>query len=51
MDANSFFLRNLSWIEGIDQEEGVYNKLSSEPEMIMFTFNERYGGNKSIVFD
>lgn len=39
MDANSFFVRDLSWIEQIDQQKGVYNKLTTEPEMIMFTYN------------
>jgi len=31
LDTNSFFIGNLSWINNLDKEEHVYNKIGSEP--------------------
>lgn len=51
LDTNSFFVQGLDWIEQIDKQRAVYNKLTAEPEMIMFSFNDKYGGNRTIVYD
>ncbi len=31
LDTNSFLIGTLNWIEEIDQEVSVYNKISSDP--------------------
>jgi hypothetical protein len=51
LDANSFFLGNLSWIDNLSEQELVYNKITSSPEVLTFTYNELMGGNKSTVLD
>lgn len=51
LDTNSILFANLSWIENIDKEKWVYNRVSAEPEIITFTLNSAMGGNSTTVKD
>lgn len=51
LDTNSFFVRDLNWIENIEKETTPYNRISNDPDVITFTYNELFGGNKSRVID
>jgi hypothetical protein len=51
LDTNSFFVDRFTWIENIEKETSVYNKLRSDPDIVTFTYNNLYGGNKTRVID
>ena len=41
LDVNSFFVKDLSWIEKINDENLVINKLGLYPDLLTFT-NDKY---------
>lgn len=51
LDTNSFFVNNLNWIDNIDKELSPYNRIRNDPDIITFTYNDLYGGNKTRVID
>lgn len=51
LDANSFFVRDLNWVQNLNNDSSVYNKVVDDPEIIMFTYNWLFGANRTIVFD
>lgn len=51
LDANSFFTNDLAWIDNIEKELSPYNRISKDPDLITFTYNSMFGGNKTRVID
>jgi hypothetical protein len=51
LDANSFFIGDFSWIDNLDKEAHVYNRISSDPDILTFSLNKIVGGNKTSVID
>lgn len=51
IDAGSFFVQNLSWIDRLYELPNVYNRFFSNPQIVLFTKNIHYSGNKTKVFD
>lgn len=49
IDANSFFLGELSWIDRLYEEPYVYNRFFPDPDVVTFTKNYMYSGNKTVV--
>ena len=54
MDANSFFGRDLSWVDHLQSDPKIYNKLRNEPEMLIGAFTDvsyEGGGNVTVLFE
>jgi len=50
LDSNSFFINDFSWIENIQKEASIINRIGTYPDHLAFTFHP-YGGNKTKVWD
>lgn len=51
VDISSVFFRDLSWVESLEQLGLVDNSLARQPEVLLFSTDIFYGGNKTVVFD
>jgi hypothetical protein len=51
LDSSSLLLDDLSWLDNLEQQTFFYNKVSEWPEVIHYTYNVYYGGNKTVVYD
>ena len=50
IDANSFFMDAFNWIEKLDLQAGLVNKIGEYPDYFGFTY-AAYGGNKTKILD
>jgi hypothetical protein len=41
----------LSWVEHLYKTPGVYNRFFPNPNVLLFTKNRDYSGNKTKIFD
>ena len=52
MDANSFFLKPLSWVDEIYNLTRVYNKLASQAQILISAYTKySHDGNITYHFD
>ena len=54
MDANSVFAGDLSWVDNLRNDPRIYNKLQSEPEMLIGAYTDvsyEGKGNVTVLFD
>jgi hypothetical protein len=51
LDITSILLRDLSWVDNIQNDEVIDTKPSDEPEIIMYVYHLFFGGNNTVVFD
>ena len=50
-DANSYFLQSFKWVEDLYKLPGVYNRFFPNPNVIFFTQNVKFSGNKTKIYD
>lgn len=51
LDTNSFLVNELTWIQNIDKQTTAFNRISSDPDLITFTYDALFGGNKTRVIN
>lgn len=51
LDASTLLYRNLSWIDSHSEHQFFDNKVTNDPEMILFTSNYYKGGDRTVVYD
>jgi hypothetical protein len=51
MDVGSFFVQDLSWVDRLYELPNVFNRFFPDPEIVLFTKNKDYSGNKTKIFD
>ena len=50
IDANTVFLNDFSWIENLDKQVYIDNKIGKSPEYLTFSYYP-YSKNRTIAFD
>jgi len=51
IDVGSFFVQDLGWIDRLYELPNVYNRFFPDPDILLFTKNIDYSGNKTKIFD
>lgn len=51
VDANTFFLGKLDWVNRLYEIPYIYNRFFPDPDVVTFSFNQEFGGNKTQVWD
>jgi hypothetical protein len=50
-DAHTILTSDFSWVENLYKYSGVYNRFHPNPEVVFFTKNKNYSGNKTRLYD